>query len=165
MLIDPFKITNFKRTDEELQAFILFCVSVAGKKAVMIAQKLDNFLMLEEHSSPFYKIIKMEENGTLLSNLKLVKMGKYKVLHKAYLELASLGSNFLKKCTPSELENITGISFKTSRFFITHSRINSHTAVIDTHMLKFLSNYIPVPKNTSMSSKTYSTLEIGRAHV
>jgi thermostable 8-oxoguanine DNA glycosylase len=44
----------------------------------------------------------------------------------------------LATCTPQELEAITGIGEKTSRFFILHTRKNARVAAIDTHMLKYL---------------------------
>ena len=44
ILIDPYKITNYKRSKNELEEFLLFCIVVAGKTAYIQSQKLDEFL-------------------------------------------------------------------------------------------------------------------------
>lgn len=140
MLIDPFKITNFNRSDAELEAFLLFCVCVAGKKATMIASKIADFLALDDGmESPFKKIDKMISEDTLTSNLQKVKMGKYALLTKAFSQIVSANFN-LKTVTALELEKIPGVGKKTSRFFILHSRIDANVAVIDTHVLKYLNS-------------------------
>ena len=43
-VIDPFNITNYNRTETELQVFWLFCIMVAGKNAGQTATKLTNML-------------------------------------------------------------------------------------------------------------------------
>jgi hypothetical protein len=45
ILIDPYKITNYKRSKNELEEFLLFCIVVAGKTAYIQSQKLDEFLI------------------------------------------------------------------------------------------------------------------------
>ena len=59
------------------------------------------------------------------------------------------------------LEEIPGVSFKTSRFFILHSRMNAECVPLDTHILKFLRDKgIPcVPKVTPSSKRKYDELE------
>ena len=42
--IDPYNITNFQRSDAELELFLLFCIVVAGKTAYIQSEKLDLFL-------------------------------------------------------------------------------------------------------------------------
>ena len=42
--IDPYNITKYDRTEEELQLFLLFCIVVAGKTAYIQAEKLEQFL-------------------------------------------------------------------------------------------------------------------------
>jgi hypothetical protein len=44
-MIDPYNITNYNRTEGELQKFLLFCIVVAGKTAYIQAQKLEEFLL------------------------------------------------------------------------------------------------------------------------
>lgn len=43
-MIDPKNITNFDRTDNELEEFALFAIAVAGKSAKTIAPALDRTL-------------------------------------------------------------------------------------------------------------------------
>lgn len=140
-LIDPFKITNYDRDDVELQSFWLFCLAVAGKKATMIAGKVDEFLKpaIERGETPFEYIHHLTKvSGLLDAELRYVKMGKYGLLSKGYTESALLGSQWLRKASANDLLGITGAGFKTSRFFTLHSRRNEKVAVIDTHMLKYL---------------------------
>lgn len=131
-MINPYQITNFERTEEELQEFWLFCICVAGKTAYIIAKMLDNFLQGEK---PFEAINKMITDGTLLENLKKARLGKYRVLEKAFPQSLKLD---LRKCTVDELENIIGVGPKTARFFLLHSRKDVQISVIDTHMLKYI---------------------------
>ena len=41
-MIDPYKITNYNRTESQLQEFLLFCILVAGKTAYIQAKKLED---------------------------------------------------------------------------------------------------------------------------
>ena len=63
MKIDPYNITNFNRTEGELQLFLLFCIVVAGKTAYIQAEKLEQFLdstnkrlMMPENITPYQKL-------------------------------------------------------------------------------------------------------------
>jgi len=147
-MIDPYKITNYNRTDVELEEFWLFCLAVAGKKATMIANKVDEFLrpVLSGQSlfkTPFDLITYMSISGGAGSILDLalrdVKMGKYALLSKGYAESAAKGNMWLRTASAEVIRtSITGAGYKTSRFFTLHSRENEQVAVIDTHMLKYL---------------------------
>lgn len=152
-------ITNFNRTQAELEELLLFSVAVAGKTADTIAHQLETFLLLERRGvTPFAKVRNMVQDGILLKNLKKAKLGKYGVLKRAYKELAFANID-LKKCEIKDLEQFTGIGPKTSRFFILHTRAHSRVAVLDTHILKWMSDKFPgVPKSTP-SRKKYLQLE------
>lgn len=150
-MIDPFKITNYDRTDAELQEFWLFCLAVAGKKATMMAKKVDEFLkplnawnnmipINKPGMTPLEFIAQLPggEKG-LDKELRLVKMGKYALLTKGYMESANKGGQWLRTASAEDIRaDITGAGYKTSRFFTLHSRRNENVAVIDTHMLKYL---------------------------
>lgn len=138
MKIDPFNITDYNRSQEDLEKFLLFCICVAGKKATMISNKLEEFLIdKDENTLPFDYIRKLIVNGSLKNQLERAKMGKYALLSKAFHLIVN--ANFdLRNVTAQELEKIPGIGKKTSRFFILHSREKADVAVIDTHMLKYL---------------------------
>lgn len=184
-MVDPHNVTKFDRTEGELEEFALFTVAVAGKKAVMISEKLDRFLWLARSRvaryfrkelriaqrvvdwTPFKLIRTLDhitqfsgEGDEMLSLMKKVKLGKYSLLVEAFRQLA-FGHLNLRTCPCSALESIPGIGFKTSRFFVLHSRPGQNDiAVLDTHVLHFLRDQgIPAPKSTPSSPATYARLE------
>lgn len=137
-LFDPFKATNTNRSQEEMELFSIFCICVAGKTASIMAKMVNDFLSnCGKEGTPFQRIISMHNDGTLLENLKRAKTGKYNVLERGLYELATSNLD-LYSCTPDDLEKITGVGMKTSRFIILHSRKNARVAIIDTHILKYL---------------------------
>jgi len=157
-MIDENNVTKFNRTKAELQEFLLFGMCVAGKTASVQSKKLDEFLGLVNGECPFEKIQKMMDAGTLKSNLKRVKMGKYRTLVPGFSQLATDSPN-LKTISKEELETYTGIGPKTSRYFILHSRENAKVACLDTHILKWMKSLgYDVPKSTP-SGKRYLDIE------
>lgn len=160
-MIDPSDVTNFQRKKEELEEFLLFCIIVAGKKATTQAKKLDAFLNLDPEikgQSPFRIIQDMNRKGTLLDSLKSVGMGQYTRLERVFTEVQTLN---LKQCTCLELEAIKGIGPKTARYFLLHSREGQEIAVLDRHILRWMSEKfgIKTPSNTPASQKSYFALE------
>jgi thermostable 8-oxoguanine DNA glycosylase len=163
-MITPTNITNYNRTQEELEEFALFTILVAGKKADQTAKKLDSFLSKRkqfgvEYMSPFEFIEYLVRGSLLTPTLESVKLGQYNRISGAFKEIIK-HKNRLDFVTPYELEQIKGIGSKTSRFFVLHSRPNSHYAVLDTHILRWLRNHgVDAPKSTP-SGKKYEELEI-----
>lgn len=160
-MIDPSDVTKFSRTDAELEEFLLFCIIVAGKKATTQAKKLDFFLnaipaIVKE--SPFYIISEMIEQDSLMDHLKASGMGQYNRLHRVFTAVLSID---LRCCTTDDLEIIKGIGPKTSRYFLLHSRDNQDLAVLDRHILRWMSGKfgIKTPANTPSTRKTYKHLE------
>ena len=164
-MIDPHDITNFERSEEELEEFLLFAVSVAGKTAEVQAKKLDKFLnlvSLPEKYTPFEKIRYLIVNRfcSLRRYLKKVKLGKYSLLEDSFRSL-SFSNVDLRSISCKDLQSFPGIGPKTSRFFILHSRSSAEVACLDTHILKWLSEYldgVEVPKSTPRNSE-YKNLE------
>lgn len=158
-LIDETNITDFNRTEEDLQAFWLFCILVAGKTAYIQAQKLARFLKPAEivEISPF-KYISLREHKFLDEDIRAEGLGQYKRIHRAFTESVNLD---LETCTLEDLESIYGVGPKTARFFLLHSRPNQRYAVLDTHILKWIKDVfdIPVPKATPSSVTRYRELE------
>lgn len=145
----------------QLEKFILFAIAVAGKKASTIEVAIDTFLSLEKGISPFWKIRKMMVKNTLVTNLKKARLGRYKVLSKAYSQLVTSNIN-LRTCTIEDLENISGIGQKTSRFFILHTRPKQRLAVLDRYILHYLKHQLHVqnvPNQTPSSKTVYNRLE------
>jgi len=85
-------------------------------------------------------------------------LGKYTVLQK-FIEQFNSSNIDLKQCTAEDLEKLPGIGMKTSRFFLLNTKSNYRCAVIDTHILKFISNNIEKIDKKSISKKDYLRYE------
>ena len=157
MYVDPTKITNYSYTTNELQAFWLFCLVVAGKTAKTQARLLEGFLnSLECVGSPFDKLTWAVIQDNLEERLKFSRLGQYGRLSRAFRESLSLD---LRNCSVEDLEKVHGVGPKTSRLFVMHSRPNVRYAAIDTHILKLLrENGYDAPKSTP-TGKKYRDLE------
>ena len=160
-MITPTSITNYNRTEEELEEFLMFAILVAGKGAEMQAKKLDEFLkrsMWEQIGKPFAHLEFLIKNNWLEIHMKEFKLGQYKRIGNAFKEILKFKGR-LKSVTIEELESVPGIGSKTARFFILHSRPNQRVAVLDTHILKYLKNMgHNVPKATPTKIK-YKAIE------
>lgn len=158
-MIDPYNITDFNRTESQLEEFWLFCLSVAGKTAKIISKQLDSFLNESDFKAetPFGTIKNMVANNSLLDELKRSRIGKYSLLAKGFQESLELD---LKNDSLERLESIRGCGPKTSRFFILHSRRGiENIAVLDTHILSYLRDKgYPVTKGVP-TSKVYPIYE------
>lgn len=161
-LFDPYNATDTQRSDEDLELFLLFCICVAGKKATTIAKALQRLLELSPlKGSPFQRIEALNRQpGSLRNALHESRMGKYSLLEKALPMIVASGLD-LRTCSGDDLMKIPGIGFKTSRFFILHSRQNARVAVIDTHILKYLRDIgvQDVPNTIPSTRKQYERLE------
>lgn len=175
-MITPTNITNYNRTQAELEEFLMFAILVAGKTAKTQAIKLDGFIKTIcamdiaeswtpfdgiEHSiqmEKFFKDIHNMEEKLLNRQMKMHKLGQYNRLEKAFRGILKFKGK-LDSVTIEELESVDGIGSKTARFFILHSRPDQKIAVLDTHILKFLSEKgYDVPKATP-SKKKYGKIE------
>jgi thermostable 8-oxoguanine DNA glycosylase len=167
--IDPYNITNFSRTEEELQLFLLFCIVVAGKTAYIQADKLEQFLcsvnerlMMPVRVSPFQTIKSADQHGILMEEIQKAKLGQYRKIYAGFKFIAESKLD-LRKTTPDQLEIIPGVGMKSSRFFLLHSDINyqNNIAILDTHILKFIKENIDerAPKSTPTIRVTYKYWE------
>jgi len=129
-VIDPTNITNFNRTDAELEEFALFAPAVAGKSAKVQAEKLDELLtnleeMYGEHT-PFDLVLKAVTDATLEDYMRDVKLGKYSLLVPCYRAMTlvnrSDSEHWLRSVSVEPLKKYPGIGNKTARFFVMHSR-------------------------------------------
>ena len=158
-MITPTTITNYNRTEAELEEFLMFAILVAGKGAEQQAKKLDAFLTdYRSDRSPFQYLEHIIANYSLTKEMMKHKLGQYKRLLFAFTGILRFKGN-LKNVTIEELESVKGIGSKTARFFILHSRPDQRVAVLDTHILKYLRDMgHKVPKATPAKNK-YKAIE------
>lgn len=148
MIIDPFEITNYNRTTEELQVFWLFCMMVAGKNATGTAKKLT--VMMEEKPLdvlPFDWL----KNKNVHNWIRHHRTGQYTRLGAGITQSLYLD---LHKASVSDLEGVHGVGPKSARFFVLHSRKSVSCAVLDTHIMKYLQSKLTeqIPKSTPSKS-------------
>jgi len=157
--VDPKKITDYDRTNAELQTFFLFSVAVAGKTASQISLAVERFLKLEpKGSTPFGKMRRMIESGTLLDNIKNARLGKWGVLAKCYEQVIEERID-IRTASCETLELLPGIGPKTSRFFVMHSRPKQKVAALDTHILQYLRDKGFKIPNGIPTGKAYAEVE------
>lgn len=158
-MIDPKKVTKYDRNETQLQEFLLYCVCVAGKKSEIETRKLDKFL---SGASPFKLIRKLLKsssvifNDGLMEHLSKNKIAPYKQRWNSFKDVATLLPDNLSEVTLDELQQVRGISTKTSRFFLTHSREDFDEPVLDTHILRYLKDVgHDVPSSTPQNPNVY----------
>lgn len=150
-MIDPKAITNFSRTKEELEEFLMFAIVVAGKSSAQQAVKLDRFI--KDIGGTFDVMRKMTQNE-IRSHLETVRMGQYTRISKAFFKIIHLD---LTNALLEEIEAAVGP--KTARFFLLHSRPNQNVAVLDTHILKYMREKgISAPKQTPSNYRKFEVL-------
>lgn len=167
-MIDPSNITDFDRTDEELEEFALFAPAVAGKTADIQARKLNELLTnLEEQygdHGPFDLILKAASDATLEDFMRGVKLGKYSLLVPCYKAMSLVntdGEHWLRSVPVATLKKYPGIGNKTARFFVMHSRENAEVATLDTHILSWMDENLDVNvhEQAPRSDEEYKRLE------
>ena len=158
-MIDPKKVTDYGRNETQLQEFLLYCVCVAGKKSEIETRKLDKFL---SGASPFKLIRKLLKSSSviwkdgLMEHLSKNKIAPYKQRWNSFKDVATLLPDNLSEVTLDELQQVRGISTKTSRFFLTHSREDFDEPVLDTHILRYLKDVgHDVPSSTPQNPNVY----------
>lgn len=158
MQIDPTKITNFERTDAELQAFFIFCALVAGKNSDFAANVISKLLQKAKWTerTPFEYFRELGEIG-IHNALVASKSGNYNRITRFIMESLNLD---LRTATQEELMNVHGIGPKSSAFFLLHSRPNLELAVLDVHLLSYLRDKgVDTPKQTPSNIKKYLELQ------
>ncbi len=164
MKINSRKIIKYNRTQSELELLLIFAVFVAGKTSKSIEHKVYDFILGSsfycKNESPIKTIKKMVVDGSLMVELKRVKLGKY-TLGTTFLKQLVERNLDLSRVTLHDLEKLHGVGMKTSRFFLLASRRSAKCAALDTHVLKWLSQmgHKNVPKVTPSSKKIYLHLE------
>tara|TARA_B100000035_G_C20753690_1_gene445159 strand:+ start:52 stop:627 length:576 start_codon:yes stop_codon:yes gene_type:complete len=159
-MINPAEVTNYNRTQDELQEFLLFCINVAGKKSSIEAPKLEVFIQrakdITKETSPFNCIKKLIQLGRLQEIMHWAKLSPYKQRYNSYVDVVKLGD--LQTVTLNRLLQVAGIGLKTARFFLSHSREDFDEPMLDTHILQFLrdNGYRNAPKSTPSNLGVYN---------
>lgn len=166
-MINPKKVTDYKRNEWQLQEFLLYCVCVAGKKSEIESPKVRKFCLdgrMGFGLKPFELIRKLlgiascEADG-LMQHLKKYKIAPYQQRYNSFKDVVTLLDKDLNEVTLDELQQVRGISTKTSRFFLTHSREDFDEPVLDTHILRFLTEEgYDVPASTPQNPKVYARI-------
>lgn len=158
-MIDPAKVTNYNRTQYELEEFILFCINVAGKKSAIEAPKLEVFIEraknITKETTPFNCIRKLIKLGRLNEIMHWAKLSPYAQRYNSYVAVAKIKD--LQTVTLNRLLQVSGIGLKTARFFLSHSREDFDEPMLDTHILRFLRDqgHADAPKSTPSNENTY----------
>ena len=178
MIINPKEITDYNRSDWDIQKFFLFCTAVAGKKSEPIAVKINNlsdYISAEMAENPYYDT-HIRESGIIhyllgiddvpefgLNRMKEYKLGKYnqwEAFFKWWIDRiwnippnlhVLLISDWLRRANVEQLEKIPGVGKKTSRFFKLHTDPEATGIPLDTHILKFIKSHF----NSKESMKEY----------
>jgi len=176
--IDPLNFTNFYADDHQIQSMFLFAVAVAGKPSRITAEKINGLLddIKEDQQGdqwtnyvrrmgPLEYLIYLEP-GAFDDMIKSRKLGKYSTWLKLWRFFNDQPRyftipEFLHSASIEDLERIPGVKYKTSRFFVLHSRSNANCVPLDTHILRFLRDRgVPcVPNVTPGSKQMYLGLE------
>jgi len=159
-MINPAEVTNYNRTQYQLQEFILFGINVAGKKSSIEAPKLEVFIEraknITKETLPFNCIRKLIELGRLQEIMHWAKLSPYKQRYNSYVAVSKIQD--LQTVTLNKLLEVAGIGLKTARFFLSHSREDFDEPMLDTHILRYLRDqgYKDAPKSTPSSLPIYS---------
>lgn len=158
VVIDPKNITDYSRSDNELQTFWLFCILVAGKNSDTTSRVLTKIINeLTPWDNPFDGLRKIGYEG-LKDILQKHKTGQYNRIAKAIYQSIDLD---LRTCSVEDLTKIYGVGPKTARFFLLHSREFCDEIVLDTHILRWMREKCGidnVPDNTPQNPQKYAEL-------
>jgi len=158
-MINPAEVTNYNRTQSELQEFILFCINVAGKKSSIEAPKLEVFIQrakdITKETTPFNCIKKLIKLGRLNEIMHWAKLSPYAQRYSSYVAVSKIKD--LQTVSLNRLLQVPGIGLKTARFFLSHSREDFDEPMLDTHILQFLraQGYTDAPQSTPSNENTY----------
>lgn len=152
--INPLRVTNYNRSDAELEQFFLYAVLVAGKRSEWASETTAGLLATRPAElSPLTWLARQD----LPAFLRKHRTGQYRRISRAVQEAAAL---CLRSVSCPDLEAVYGVGPKTARFFLLHSRPGIECVPLDTHILAWLRDCgIRSPATTPQSLKRYRELE------
>jgi len=158
--IDPTNITDFSRDTNQLEAFWLFCMFVAGKNSDYASRCLSKLIhgMSKRGYDGIFNYFKDLGRDGIHNALVANKVGQYTRLTKGVMQSLDLD---LANCTLDDLLKIHGVGNKTARFFLLHTREGCDYAVLDTHILAWLRSHgvEEAPKTTPTDNRLYRLIE------
>lgn len=167
-MIDPTTLPVYDFPQHKLEEMALFCVAAAGHNAISSAKAVDQFLTdlavrFDVRESLPFSLVRILEGDAGIDGvrhaMKRAGIGCHGMKSKAFVGLASMEAE-LTACTLADLEAIPGIGMKTSRFFLLHTRPGAEVAVLDVHILRWLSSLgYAVTKTTPNSPVSYRKVE------
>ena len=160
---------DFGRGDYDLEEFMLFAIMVPGKKASTTVRLVDDILRkmhsdvdLGRELKPFELIrswLERHPHVDFAIWLRHKGVGCYNHRAKAIKGVVESGLN-LRECTIEDLEKLYGVGQKTSRFFLMCNRPNVKAAILDRHILRYLSQRgYSVPESTPTNKAEYKRIE------
>lgn len=138
---------NANQTASKLEEFLNWCHNI----------DIDHFKTMN-HFEVIRNKLKRYSAFDIVSKFRF---GNTTVKSKGLEELVNSKLN-LRKCSPEELEKISGFGMKTSRYFILHTRKNARVACLDTHVLQWMKKFPLIfgeIKKGQPSRKRYLELE------
>ena len=154
--MNPLEVTNYNRTDAELEYFWLYGILVAGKGADITCDLMDR--LLAECDEPPIRWLNAMSWPLLYAHLVRCRSGQYTRIMRAIRETGDLD---LRTASIEELQAVHGVGPKTARFFALHSRKDCEPcAALDTQILKWLRLMgVDAPKATPSYLPKYKRLE------
>lgn len=118
-MINPERITDYKRSVAQLEEFLLFCIVVSGQLPKTQALRLDRLLLYRGRVRPFEYVAFLLKDGPakLIEELKHVKMGQYRRIRQAFQRIIFTDPVTI---SPQALEKLIGP--ESAQLFILHSR-------------------------------------------
>jgi endonuclease III len=133
-MIIPTEITNYQRTNEQLEEFMLFCIGVAGKRSDLAASKVNDLLTYLGNPSPFAEL--RQHRSRIGDIMRHIGLGPYE--ERTIPATSAVLDLDLRACSLHDLLSIRGIGHKTARMFLLHSRPEQEYIVLDVHILRWL---------------------------
>lgn len=134
-------------TRGELEWRLIYAAVVAGKSAAFAnaaVARLRTYGVPPEHRETPIEFLGREPE----LHLRAAGTGRYQTLSRMLRELRADPPD-LARCAPEDLERYAGVGPKTSRFFILWTRPDANFAVLDRHVLRWLSErgYSGIPRS------------------
>jgi hypothetical protein len=166
-MVDPINMTQYDLSPERLEETFLFCIGVAGKPALTTARLLEDLLRTAHARrsktpwmNPFQALKKYKTVESMIDLLKASRFGCFTLKGRGFHFIVNSGLD-LRTCTAEQLYECPGVSMKTAKFFVMHTRRNQEIACLDTHVLKWFRDlgYEDVPKGSPQNPKVYRKWE------